>query len=83
MSETKEKTIYCGSGKKQNDTWIKASINVAKFKDHIQEFKGHKFIKLNINIKDQADEYGKDVSISVDTWKPEEISKQKITGNQC
>ena len=34
--------------------------------------------KLNINIKDQADEYGKDVSISVDTWKPEEISKQNI-----
>jgi hypothetical protein len=66
-----KKVIYCGSGKKQNDTWIKASINVAKFKDHISEYEGHKFIKLNININDQPDQYGKDVSISVDTWKPE------------
>ena len=27
--------------------------------------------KLNINLKDEADQYGKDVSISVDTWKPD------------
>lgn len=67
-----EKVIYCGSGKKQNDTWIKATINVAKIKDHIQEFEGTKFVKLNINIKDKPDQYGKDVSISVDTWKPNE-----------
>jgi hypothetical protein len=23
-----EKTIYCGSGKKQNETWLKATINI-------------------------------------------------------
>ena len=68
----KGKTIYCGGGKKQNDTWIKATVNVAKFKDHIQEFKGVKFIKLNINIKDEADQYGKDVSISIDEFVPEQ-----------
>ena len=68
---SKEKTIYCGSGKKQSDTWIKGTINVAKIKDHIEEFNGNKFVKLNINLKDMADQYGKDVSISVDTWKPE------------
>jgi hypothetical protein len=67
----KEKTIYCGSGKKQNDTWIKATINVAKIKDHIEEFNGNKFVRLNINVKDQPDQYGKDVSISIDKWKPE------------
>lgn len=78
MSEVKEKAIYCGSGKKQNDTWIKASINVEKFKDHIQEYKGTKFLKLNINIKDEADQYGKDVSISIDTWKPEEKAPEKL-----
>lgn len=74
-----EKTIYCGSGKKQNDTWIKASINVAKFKDHISEYEGHKFIKLNINIKDEVDQYGKDVSITVDTWTPEETTQTQPT----
>lgn len=68
--------IYCGSGKKQNETWIKATINVAKFKDHISEYEGHKFIKLNINLKDEKDQYGKDVSISIDSWEPEESTAQ-------
>ncbi len=66
-----DKVNYIGSGKKQNDTWIKASINMDKVEEFIQEYKGHKFIKLNINIKDTPDQYGKDVSISVDTWKPD------------
>jgi len=67
MSET----IYCGSGKKQNDGWLKVTINPEKLKEHIEDFNGNKFVKLNINIKDQPDQYGKDVSISVDTWKPD------------
>ena len=77
MTDKKE-IIYCGGGKKQNDTWLKATINVEKFKDHISEFKGTKFIKLNINIKDELDQYGKDVSISIDTWEPTEISEQNV-----
>ncbi|QDP65211.1 MAG: hypothetical protein Unbinned2819contig1004_2 [Prokaryotic dsDNA virus sp.] len=68
----KQQTIYCGSGKKMNDKWLKVTINPDKLRDYIQEFSGNKFIRLNINIKDEADQYGKDVSISVDTWKPEE-----------
>ena len=71
-------TVYIGGGKKQNDTWIKATINPDKFEKYIEEFKGNKFIRLNINIKDQPDQYGKDVSISIDTWKPEE-NKQAQT----
>ena len=72
-----EKTIYCGSGKKQNDKWFKVTINPDKLKEHIQEYEGHRFIKLNINIKDEADQYGKDVSISVDEWKPEAESTKE------
>ena len=71
MSE-KEKTVYCGSGKTQNEKWLKATINVEKIKDHIEEFKGHKFIRININIKEEKDQYGKDVSISIDKWEPEQ-----------
>lgn len=63
-------TIWCGSGKKQKENWLKITINPDKIKDHIQEFNGNKFVKLNINIKDEADQYGKDVSVSVDTWQP-------------
>jgi len=76
-----EKKVYCGSGKKQKDNWIKATINVEKFKDHIQEFNGHKFIKLNININDEPDQYGKDVSISIDTWKPEKKQEPETLGD--
>ena len=70
-----KKTKYCGSGKKQNEKWIKATVNVAKIKDHIEEFNGNKFVRLNINIKDEKDQYGKDVSISIDEWQPEEQSQ--------
>jgi len=35
------------------------------------EYNGKKYIKVNINIKDEVDQYGKDVSITVDTWKPD------------
>ena len=66
-----EKKVYCGSGKKQSETWLKATINIDKIKDHIQEFKGHKFIKININIKDEIDQFNKDVAISIDKWQPE------------
>lgn len=70
-----EKTIYCGSGKVMNQKWLKVTINPSKISDHIQEYNGNKFIKLNINLKDEPDQYGKDVSISVDTWTPDSETK--------
>ena len=66
-----EKKIYAGSGKKKSDTWLSISINVDKIKDHIQEYNGNKFVKLNVNISKEADKYGKDVQVSVDTYNPE------------
>ena len=67
----KEEIIYCGSGKVMSDNWLKVTINPAKIAKYIEEYNGNKFVKLNINIKKEADQYGKNVSISVDTWKPE------------
>jgi hypothetical protein len=60
-----------------SDKWLKVTINPDKLKDYIEDYKGNKFIRLSINIKDEADQYGKDVSVSVDTWKPEEKAVQK------
>lgn len=75
----KKKVNYCGSGKTANDngTWIKASINVDKIKDFIEEYNGSRFVKLNINIKDEVDQYGKNVSISIDEFKPKAESKKQ------
>jgi hypothetical protein len=67
----KQKKIYCGSGKKKSDTWLQVTVNPEKFAEYVQEFNGNKFIKLNINLKSEADKYGKDVEITIDTWKPD------------
>lgn len=73
-------TIWCGSGKKQKENWLKITINPDKIKDHIQEFNGNKFVKLNVNIKAEADQYGKDVSVSVDTWQPPQENNTNSEG---
>jgi len=70
-----QKKIYCGSGKKRSDTWLSVSINIDKIQDHIQEYNGSKFVKLNVNVLREPDQYGKDVSITIDTWKPEKLEK--------
>lgn len=72
ISKMEKKTkIYCGSGKKRNDTWLSITINPDKIKDYIQEYNGSKFIKLNINLLNEPDKFGKDVQVSVDTYNPE------------
>lgn len=67
----KQKKIYCGSGKKKSDTWYQITINPEKFGEYVQEYNGNKFLKLNINILAEPDKYGKDVQVSIDTWKPQ------------
>lgn len=68
MSET----IYTGSGKKMKDNWRKVALCLSKIpKEHIFEYEGKKYVKLNINDKEEKDQFGKDVSVSVDTWKPD------------
>lgn len=78
-----QKTIYIGNGKKQKDNWLKSSLCISDIpKEHTFEFNGKTYVKVNINVKDEVDQYGKDVSITVDTWVPdnqpiEGISKEE------
>ena len=80
---TEQKTIYIGSGKKQKDNWLKSSLCISDIpKEHTFEYNGKTYVKVSINVKDAPDQYGKDVSITVDTWKPdaqpiEGISKEE------
>lgn len=73
-----EKKIFCGSGKKKSDTWFSVTLNPEKFAEYVQDYNGNKFIKLNVNVLPEPDKYGKDVSITIDTWKP---SQQANTSN--
>lgn len=71
-----EQPIYCGSGKTQSGKYgefFKISICLSDLpKEHITEAKnGKKYINLTINRKKEPDQYGKDLSVQVDTWKPE------------
>ena len=66
----KQKPIYCGSGKKQNDTWLKLNLNFSELEKHAEEYMGKKYVKINVNIT-EPDKYGKTLQASIDTWKPE------------
>lgn len=74
-----KETIYCGGGKQvkgEYGTFRAITINLSDLpKDHIFEYNDKKYIKLNISDKKEADNYGKDVSVSVNTWKPGEAEK--------
>ena len=70
-----QQTIYCGSGKAKDGKFgefFSISICLSDLpKEHITEAKnGKKYINLNINRKKEPDQYGKDLSVQVDTWKP-------------
>ena len=72
-----QKKIFVGNGKKQNETWLKSSLCLSDIpQEHVFEYNGKKYLKVNINVKDTPDQYGKDVSISVDTYKPEQKDEQ-------
>tara|TARA_R110000822_G_scaffold146570_2_gene285648 strand:+ start:501 stop:782 length:282 start_codon:yes stop_codon:yes gene_type:complete len=74
-----KETIYCGGGKQvkgEYGTFRAIAINLTDLpKEHIFEYDGKKYIKLSISDKKEADQFGKDVSVSVNTWKPAEEKK--------
>jgi ribosomal protein S19 len=65
----KAQKIYCGSGKTKGEGWLQVSVNPEILSQHVQEYNGKKYVKLNINIG-KEDKFGKDVQITIDTWKP-------------
>ena len=72
-------TIYIGNGKKQNEKWLKSSLCLSDIpQEHIFEYNGKKYIKINVNVNDTPNQFGKDVSISVDTYQPEEKKVQEV-----
>jgi len=66
----------CGGGKAIKEDWLQLAIETDLIKPHVQEFKGHKFIKLNLNVDDSG------VRVSVDTWKPEDKVEEVPIANQ-
>lgn len=67
-----DKKIRLGNGKKKNPTWLKASICLTDALEHSFSYEGKKYVKVDINIYDQPNDWGKDVAITLDTFKPEQ-----------
>jgi hypothetical protein len=66
-----EKKTFVGNGKKKFENLRSVSICLTDLaQEHIFEYNGKKYIKLNVHDKKEADQYGKDVNVSIDTWKP-------------
>lgn len=70
--------IRLGNGKKKNPTWLKASICITDALQHAFEYDGKKYIKVDINIYDQPNQYGKDVSVFLDTYKPDQNKSSNV-----
>jgi hypothetical protein len=70
--------IYCGSGKEFGQYGaVNVSICLSDLpKEHINDFNGKKYIKLIINKKREADQFGKTHSVEVNTWKPDQQQQQ-------
>lgn len=72
-----ESKIYVGSGKKKFDNLRSVSICLSDLNEHVFEYNGKKYVKLNIQDKKEADQYGKDIAVSIDTWQPEQKTEVK------
>ncbi len=64
------KKVRLGSGKKRKDNWMTASICITDALNHAYEYNGKKYVNVSINIFDQPDQYGKDISITLNDYKP-------------
>ena len=67
-----EKKIYCGSGKKEKEWARKISVCLSDIlEEHTFEYNGKTYVKLNVVDKKEVDQFGKDIFLTVDTWKPD------------
>jgi hypothetical protein len=85
-----DKKIYAGSGRKVNPYIRGISVCL----DDIQQYavrsekNGKFYVKLNVVDLKQSNQWGKDVSVEIDTWKPDSTRKsttgvpQKYHGSQ-
>jgi hypothetical protein len=64
--------VYVGNGKKRSGTWLKINLDVEKIlaNAYTSQKNGKKYINLDVNIKDEKDGYGNDVSVAVDGFVP-------------
>jgi|TARA_R110000787_G_scaffold4016_3_gene15657 heterodisulfide reductase subunit C len=78
-----EEKIYVGSGvSKFEGNQVACSVCLSDLpQEHVFDYNGKKYIKLIVQQKREADQYGKTHYVAVDTWKPE-AKKEAATESQ-
>jgi hypothetical protein len=69
MSEKKE-LIRLGSGKKINDTFFGSSFCITDALANAYEYNGKQYCNINIAVFHEADQYGKNVKVTLNDFKP-------------
>lgn len=69
--ENQEK-IRLGSGKKKSETWFKTSLCIDDAIQHSFEYNGKRYVKVDINVYAEPNKFGKDVQVTLDTYKPDQ-----------
>lgn len=78
--ENKKEKIRIGQGKKQSETWLKSSLCLTDIPaDKTFEYNGKMYVKVNINIFETPNKFGKDVSISIDEFEPKKTEQKTET----
>ena len=77
MSNEKKQQIRLGSGKKINETFLSSSLCITDALEYAYEYNGKQYIKLNISILKEPDQYGKDVKVTLNNFQP----KAKVESN--
>jgi hypothetical protein len=70
MSTEKKQAIRLGSGKKINETFLSSSLCITDALEHSYEYNGKRYVKVNINIYAEPDQYGKNVKITLNDFEP-------------
>ena len=69
MSEKKE-LIRLGSGKKINDTFFGSSFCITDALANAYEYNGKQYCNINIAVFPEVDQYGKNVKVTLNDFKP-------------
>jgi hypothetical protein len=60
--------VRLGSGKKRSASWMTSSICITDAEAHAYTYNGKKYVNLNINIFEEPNQFGKDVSITLNEY---------------
>lgn len=83
MSEinTNNQKVYVGSGKiinGQYGAFRNITVKLDDLKPYIYKYNGKNLINLTVNDKRETDQFGKNVSVTINDFKPDENKSTKV-----